>query len=89
MRQRSPDNQATQRMPYEAHPSQAGHRAKRLNILLNFISQALAHLEDVALGLLFVGAGGQEDGVGVHQAQVVLQETHVAGVALETVHQHE
>ncbi len=58
MGQCSPDNQAAERMPNEAHPRQARNRAKRLYILLNFISQSFAHLEDVTLGLLFVGAGG-------------------------------
>ncbi len=76
-------------VPDEADPGEAGHRAEALDVLLDFIGQVLPHLHDVSFGLVLVGRGREEDGVGVHDGEVVLEEAHVAGVALETVDEDE
>ena len=39
--------------------------------MLDFGGQAFAHIEDVAFGLLLVGGGVEDDGVGVLELDIV------------------
>ena len=64
-------------MPDEGHLRQALDGAERLDVLLHLVGEALAHFEDIPLREVLIRLAGEEDGLWVGEAEVVLQESHV------------
>ena len=85
MWKRCPDDKATKGVSYETNPSQACDGTKLLDVVLHFISQPLAHFENIALGLLFVALATQEDSIRMQNREIVFQQAHVYGITLESM----
>ena len=89
MRQTSPDDDSAERVSDEADPSEAGEGQVVLDEGGDFRGEALAHVRNVALRVVLVDGGAEEHGFGVQVVEVVLEQLHVVGVALEAVHEDE
>mmetsp|Transcript_44972 Transcript_44972/g.104042 ORF Transcript_44972/g.104042 Transcript_44972/m.104042 type:complete len:211 (-) Transcript_44972:1244-1876(-) len=88
-RERSADYQPADGVCHEAQAPEGRAWAPITNVIHHFLRQTNAHLIHVAFGVVLIGVGTQEDGIWIEQCNVVLHESHVKGVALETMMKNE
>lgn len=89
MREGRSNDETSQGVAHEADARETADGAEGLDVLFDLVGQALSHFKNVPLRQLLIGTRLQEEGLGVLQRQVVLEQTHVPRVALEAVAQHE
>ena len=83
------DDKTPEGMGDEADFTKTEIRAVLCDIVVDFLGKTDSHLSNVAFSVLLIGAGAKEHGFGEEDCNIVLQQAHVIGVALEAVHHDE
>ena len=83
------DDKTPEGMGDEADFTKTEIRAILCDIVVDFLGKTDTHLSNVAFSVLLIGAGAKEHGFGEEDCNIVLQQAHVIGVALEAVHHDE
>ena len=79
------DNNTTHRVANEGYARQLVARTVLTDVLEAFLTEAEAHLCDVAISLAFIRSRLQEEGLWKGYSDGVFEDTHVIGATLEAV----
>jgi len=88
VRQSGSADEAAQAERHKADLTQAVPRAELVDVGVDLLCEANAHLLDVAFSVAFVGRRHEEHDFWEDQGDAVLDHLHVLGVALETMDEH-
>ena len=72
----------------KANSGQAANRTELLNVVVNFLSKSLSHFENAALSLVLIRLAAVENSIRTEQGYIVLQESHISLVTLESMDQY-